>query len=171
MPAPSSTIEVTKPTSTLPAGPIVLSWYARKNATPRTSRMMPSLLSQSVPSISSMSSDDLNRSIIEAPASVAARIGADGDAGESAGGLGGVGTRGAAGGGTADGGSGTFRLAHSSATASEEGFETAGSASGAWNGAAGGGMSLPVSQVVERPAPFPGLAVPLSPARARECDL
>ena len=62
MPAASSTAAVTNPTSTLPPGPIVLSSYDRKNATPRTSSTMPSLFSQSVPNISSMSIDDLNRS-------------------------------------------------------------------------------------------------------------
>src|SRR2546427_8877812 len=62
MPAPSITPAVTRPTNTLPAGPSVLSWYARKNAIPSTRIAIPILFSQSVPTASSTSSPDLNRS-------------------------------------------------------------------------------------------------------------
>src|SRR5260370_22369472 len=81
MPAPNSTAEVTNPTSTLPAGPIVFSWYARKNATPITTSTIPTLFSQSVPNISSTSSDDRNRSMMVGPASCATNGGVGGEAG------------------------------------------------------------------------------------------
>src|SRR5579864_8207953 len=124
MPAPSSTAEVTNPTSTLPAGPIVFSWYARKNATPRTTSTIPTLLSQSVPNISSMSSDDRNRSNMVDPVSSAACIGAGGEGGGgvtggAVTGLGGIGVCGAVGGEPTSGASAVLLVTQASAAACE----------------------------------------------------
>src|SRR5579864_9282269 len=120
MPAPSSTAEVTNPTSTLPAGPIVFSWYARKNATPRTTSTIPTLLSQSVPNISSMSSDDRNRSKMVGPVSSAANVGAGVRAGDATGILDGVaGGLGGEGGDMTRGASEVLRVTQASAVAGE----------------------------------------------------
>src|SRR5712692_8779954 len=120
MPAPSITPAVTRPTNTLPPGPSVLSWYARKNAIPSTRIAIPILFSQSVPNASSTSSPDLNRSNGE---------GLEGSVAKADGGGGAV--VGSEGGGVDNAGAGDkggisigLRMTHASATDCEDAVST-----------------------------------------------